>query len=364
MKRPMTCLLAFALFFALAGCTPAENTSGSEAEKPFTNAPEGAVEALYDPEFAFGFNIFGVDSRYHSTSPWYQLKIDESSVEDPIWKIGQWGCFVNYFLDSEKTYLEDGKEFTYPATDAHAQTEGDWKTISNPTSTISVNAKTGSVKLYQDTRQEYGVTPSYCDSPRASLPRKEGEAWPHLIIEQNIVSNTSLGELEGIYFDMGFTLTKCDDYTPDKNTSLHSAQFQWIISIECFNPEKTSYRDYYWFDIPIVDARYGETTYKTDPFANYDGGKEDSTGNLIYGISNYDFIDKGAEVGKENAVSVDLYDAIAQSFVYAQSEGLFTDCTLEDMRIATTNIGWEVTGVYDVGVDISYLSMKYVKEGA
>ena len=364
MKVKKLAVLFLALCFTggAAACGGTESPpDDGKTEEHFTNAPAGATEALYDKSFDYGLNVFGVDSRYHSTSPWYQLKPDAASLEDPIWKLGQWGCFVNYFLDRELTFVEGSVEYSYPATDANLTEEDGWVTISNPTSSVSVNTSSGSVKLYQDTREEYGVTPAYAEAPRASLPRKDGEAWPHLIIEQNIVSNTALADLKGVYFDMGFTLTKCDDYTPDKNESLHSAQFQWIISIECFNTEKSSYRDMYWFDIPIVDARTGDTSAKTEEFAHYDGGKEDATGSLIYGISNYDFVDGGVEIGEKYEVSVDLYDKIVASFEYAQSEGLFTDCTLADMRIATTNIGWEVTGVYDVGVDIEYLSMKYVQ---
>ena len=344
--------------FALAAvisCTGFACADGEPPEGGDGTGDESLVEALYDPTFSMGFNFYGADSRFHAATPWEVLKFDENSFEDPIWKIGTWGCFVNYFLDVETTFSESGVLYTYPANPLEVEKDGDWYTVTNPTNTISVNPVTGSVKLYQDTREEYGVTPSYAEAPRLSNPRKNGEAWPHLLIEQNIVANIRLSEVDAIYFDTAFCVTKCDDYTPQKNHSLHTAQFQWIVSVKCVNTESAFYNKYYWFDIPL----YNDNVPHNPQSAHIDGGKEDATGMLIYTVDNYDFIDGGVTVGEHYSARVNLYEQLVDAFETAQEEGLFTDCTLADMKLDTMNMGWENPGTYDTGVEIDHLSIQY-----
>ncbi len=366
-------LFAFlaAAVFALNLCACGKNDGkGKESENGdgghFTNAPTNYTEALTDTDFSQGFTIYGVDSRYHSTNAWATFDTDSDNTADPVWKIAQWGCFSHYFLDSERwprgyDSLEGNEHYVYPAADLRYATDSDgYVRIANDTSSISVNSKTGSVKLYCDARNEYGVTPRYCEKPRISAPRAEGEAWPHLLIEQSIAGTTSLADVSGVYFDMGFTMRVCEDYTEPKLASRHTAQFQWIISVQCCNSARDSYGESFWFDIPIVDARDGSTEYKTTAASFEDNGKDDSTGNMICSVSNYDFIDGGVTLGKKYEVSVNMYDKITEAFRSLQRGGRFSDCELSDMRIFSTNIGWELPGTYNVGVDIDYVSMKYI----
>ena len=49
---------------------------------------------------------------------------------------------------------------------------------------------------------------------------------------------------------------------------------------------------------------------------------------------------------------------IEQAFNAARNNGLFTDCTLEDMKFDTMNIGWEVQGTFKVASTISGISIK------
>ena len=348
----LVCLLLPALALGACGCGPQESEAGGEDDR--------LVEALYDPDFAMGLNLFGVDSRFHAANPWEVWRFDEDSFEDPIWKLGTWGCFVNYFLDTESTFVESGVSYTYPARPLSVSEKDGFYTISNPTNTVSVNPTTGSVKLYQDAREEYGKTPAYADAPRLSNPRKNGEAWPHLLVEQNIVQNVRLSEVEKIYFDTEFCVTKCDDYTPNKDNGLHTAQFQWIVSVKCVNPNSAFYNKYYWFDVPLYNANVPHN----GEGAHFDGGKEDATGMLIYTVDNYDFVDGGVKIGETYAPRVDLYPQLVKAFAAAQENGLFTDCTLADMKLDTTNVGWENPGTYDTGVDIGHLSIQYLmKEG-
>ena len=370
-KKFLALLLAGGMTLALAACTPPEGTGGGtgggEQQEHFTNAPDGWVEALTDSDFSQGLYVYGVDSRYHATNPWYILDTDAENRVDSVWKLAQWGCFVNYFLDEElwprgySSYEENDAYYVYPATEANNTLSADgWVNIRNNTNNVSVNAQTGAIKLYADTRAEYGVTPAYTDAPRASNPRKDGEAWPHLLIEQNIAGNVTLADLSGVYFDIGFTVQVCEDHTENKNTGLHSAQLLWYVLVQCIDQEKDSFGDFYWFGIPIVDARDGSTDYYVPPYSGLDGGKGDATGAMIYNVSNYDFVEGGVQLGTKYEVSVDFYEEITAAFSELQQNDYFSDCDLSDMRIYSTNFGWEIPGTYNVGVDVDWLSIKYV----
>jgi len=74
-------------------------------------------------------------------------------------------------------------------------------------------------------------------------------------------------------------------------------------------------------------------------------------------------ISGGIEAGRHYTVSVDLYPHLLASFERMRQEGYYADCTLSDMRISTTNIGWELPGTFDAGVEVDYLSVKYVEKG-
>ena len=47
----------------------------------------------------------------------------------------------------------------------------------------------------------------------------------------------------------------------------------------------------------------------------------------------------------------------------AQEEGQFSDCTLADMRLINTNLGWEMPGTFDATFEIFDLSIKYKPAG-
>lgn len=371
LKRITMFILAAALACSVCGCGNGNDNpgdGGGKKEEHFTNAGSEYVEALTDTDFSQGFNIYGVDSRYHATNPWATFDTVEGNTVDPVWHISQWGCFTNYFLDGERWKRgydshEGNEHYVYPATEMNYKRESDgFVSISNPTSHISVNPSTGSVKLYCDAREEYGATPAYCSFPRISAPRAERQAWPHLLIEQSIAGSVSLADISAAYFDMGFTMKVCEDYTEPKVASRHTAQFQWIICVQCCNSSLDAYGEAFWFNIPIVDARDGTCEYRTQASSGLDSGKDDSTGNMIYSVSNYDYTGGAVSLDKKYELSVDMYGKITEAFGSLKKSGRLNGCELSDMRIFSTNIGWELPGTYNVGVDIDYVSLKYVMQ--
>lgn len=361
--------LAVMLLFSAAACgevgsassvypDSADSSGGGEGHRHFSNAPETAKELLFDTNFEYGFDIFGLNN-YHTVLPWAKLLTSDNDALDPAWRIAQWANYVNYFLEKDKTVTETGGEVRYAANWTEPEEKDGWLTISNLTSTVSVNPDTGSFSLFCDSSREYGVTPSYAQAPKMHNPRQAFEDWPHLLLEQYIPAGTSLGDWEAVWFDIAFTVKKAENLTPNYNPGLHTAQFSWIFTMTCDNRSKPSHGKGYWFTLPLYDYRYKviKASFMED------GGKESATGDMMYGLSNEVAVPGGIEAGRHYTVSVDLYPHLLASFERMRQEGYYADCTLSDMRISTTNIGWELPGTFDAGVEVDYLSVKYVEKG-
>lgn len=351
LKKPISVILCVLLFAVGSGCANGDTSSSSASGDSTGETPSEYTEILADKNFSFGFNLHGPDSRFHSLYPWAQLTFEE--VEDPLWKLDTWGCFVNYWLDKETTFIEGGQTYTYPANPLNPTKNGDFTTISNPTTTVSVNPENGEIIMQQDAREEYGVKPAYAAAPRNSEPRKDGEAWPHLLIEQYLISSSSVADFEEIIYSLDFSIDECANYTSAFNPSIHTAQFQWYTTFKCAKQDSKFYNQYIWFGIPILDARYDRISQGS----HLDGGKDDSTGMLIYNTDSYDFVGEKLQTGKKYSVSVNMKSNIQKAFKEAQKKGLFTDCTLADMKFDTMNIGWEVQGTFKVASTISNISI-------
>ena len=352
MKKWIALLLGLTLCLGLCACGPGGEEESSMPDEDYT-------ELLYDADFAQGFNLYGADSRYHAANTWAQLLLSDA---EPFWKLGTWGNFVNYFLDHELTVVEDGVSYTYPANPLEPEEEDGATVISNPSYTVKVDPDSGWLSLKLDSSQEYGVTPAYTDHPRLSAPRKNGEAWPHLIIEENLPDPTVLIDMEEVIFTLDFQVSEVENltgegYTPD----LHTAQITWFVSIACVNPMSAFYNQYIWFGLPVYDFRSEALT--TSKSAHFDGGKEDATGMLIYSAPQNAYLDELPAVGERVRFSADLYPYMKRAFARAQEEGQFTDCTLADMRLINTNLGWEMPGTFDATFEIFDLSVKYKPAG-
>ena len=365
--KKLTCQLLSLLCIGLfSGCSflgPCESGSGSASEDKTpswvekTNAPEGYTEALFDRRYNYGVNILGLNN-YHTVLPWAKIYPHGEQELDPYWRLAQWGYYNNYFLQKDASYTETNGVINYTKNWTEPVKDGDWITISNKASTVSLNIATGGFKLYTDVREEYGVTPPYATHPIISNPRRAGEDWPHLLMEQAIPCPLTLGDITATYFDIAFTVEKAENHTPNYNTSLHTAQFSWIFTISCVNRSSPSYGKGYFFSLPLYDYR----TKIIPASFMVDSGKESATGDMMYGLCNEDMVKGGVEVGTRYECSVNLYEQLKASFERMQGDGNFNNCTLSDMRINTTNIGWELPGTFDVGLEVEYISLKYIEK--
>ena len=321
-----------------------EVTEGQLLERPQVNG-NGVVELMGDLNFSKGFSVtlFHANSSNGNLSGY--LTYDGNKADgDNTWRMAQWGCTKDMVADG--TFERNGSVLTYSDGGKLLQVD---------------SSKTGAITLGIKGSEEYTK-----DAEGNIRERTDStENWPHILIEQGV--NADTGNCEHLYMEVNYTVTKCESLVDRElypiNPDLNAAQFQWFITLTDMNPESESYGNSMWFGFSMFDTRAMDGT--PNGFASYDGGKEDSTGLFIYMLSLQSVAGQQSGsvnaptsvVGKDVSVKVDILPYINQALKIARQNGAMKGASADQLKIGSTNIGWELPGNFDVEVDISYLNM-------
>lgn len=188
--------------------------------------------------------------------------------------------------------------------------------------------------------------------------RKNGEPWPHLLLEQGISAPgfqgpgcPPLDEVNELQFHIEARLgNDFRDTRSGYDVNLHTAQFQVFFTIQNLNINSPGYGQYIWFGIPIYDDRYEspELLIKVDP----------GTETLIYTLAYEDVATVSAHTKQWVSLDVDIYPHVLIALQEAWSLGYLVDSqNIADYKIGSMNIGWEVTGLNQVDMKIRDLSL-------
>lgn len=357
MKKLIIFLTIIAISISLMGCKGKDkNKKDNEKEEEIVDMKvkereriinDNIIELLRDLNFSRGFSV----SKFHANTsggvPLGSLDYDgNASSDSPIWSAAQWGCTLN---------LLDGKLERNGSVISYDDTSKLLKVDTSKTGCVSLGIK-GSLEypLFEDG--------SYGD-------RKESiENWPHLIIGQSFDQYASLNGAKELWFEVTYTMNQCDrltTYPVDEN--LHACQFQWFVTLTNKNETKKSYGDTMWFGFSMFDSR---SVGKCPPgMCAIDGGKEDSTGLLIYMFSldqaktvEKNTVDTPSSVlNKKIEIKLDAIPFIKMALKQAKNKGIFEDAEVEDLVFGSTNIGFEIPGSYDCNVDIHSMNL-YIKK--
>ena len=257
----------------------------------------------------------------------------------PVWEIAQWNCLKNDLMKATYSFINNQYQY-------QVGTNGN---------RIAVDKTNGTLTLECNASTEYGL------NGITSNPRKANEPWPTLLCECTIpdVSILKIADQKEIHMRIDYKVLKLNDKMPSGTTdpTLHSAQFQWYITVQNRNTSSAEYGKYIWFGLCFHDKRYDYAPF----FAAQDGGKENNTGMFIYVPDMKPIMSAQgkAEIGKKFSVDVDVLPIIHSAFTLAQQRNFLTKTKWEELYIGTTNIGWEVPGTYDVAVEINQLNIKY-----
>ena len=281
------------------------------------------MELFKDDNFQYGFWLSPVNSAEQYS---YADIINFNDVKErPAWKLAQW--FSNFPLQGAEVKTEDGYHLI----------ENEGKRVA-----LSISDEAALTLEMMGTREyEKG-------------PRKDGQPWPHLLIEQGL-DQISIKNIEKLVLSFDGTIEKCENHmSDDYNPSLHSAHVVFYFIIKNTNKDSKDYQDFFWFGVPFYDYRY-------DFFPEYlaiDGGKEDATQKMIYTVGADKMYKDKVEIGKVYKFNVDILPYIKEGLIKGQKEGFLLDTTIEDLSITGFNVGWELFGTFDVSFTLSKPSLK------
>lgn len=180
-------------------------------------------------------------------------------------------------------------------------------------------------------------------------PRRFGEPWVHLLLEQDFREKLLLSQMDSFHLLFEGRLIKSISYmTADSfDPGLHTAQFQLFLSVQNLNPLSDKYGDFLWFGVPFYDYRYE----KISRYAAQDIGKGDATGKFIFSLSSEDYSQKSFRTKEWIKINTDLRPFLTEAIALAQKRGYLPGSNPEDMGVSGMNLGWEVPGTFDVGFE-------------
>lgn len=279
-----------------------------------------SVEYIQDPCFVHGFQIHGVsqDQGYIALYPGMDDRF-------PQWNIAQWAVY-RHPLTSDTPRLDFPGGYQYRT----------------PSHTVTVHPQDDDCLLRLELRssQEYG-----------EHIRKEGEGWPHLLIDQAIPDDLPpLGQLNSLVYRAQLRLDYCTTSldTAKFDPELHGAQIVQFFTV--WDPVSDNY---IWFGIPFFDTRH--SIYPG--YINIDGGKDDATGKLIYTSSQLPFFRGSVSCGEWVVMEADILPILREAVAEARRRQIAFPENIDNLRLTTNNLGWEMFAAYDGAFSIRELSL-------
>lgn len=284
------------------------------------------AELFQDANFRGGFTATGSEN----STPNAGNLLSPGVSAAPAWRLCQWGS--RHILGA-RPFGED---------DAFRATASGFE-ISNEAKAVRVSSD-GVILLDINGNAEY------------DRPRKVGEAWPHLLVEQIFPEPIRLLKHPRLNFRLEARITHCKaaPYAASLDPNLHTAQVSAFFTVHHSPAGKTKSADMIWFGIPIFDARYPIPP----PHFALDTGKADATGKFIALLDGARFWTTPTGDGEWHKLDVDLIPLLEEALQKSQEHGHLKDAKLEELALTTFNLGWEIPGPYDAALELRGLSLK------
>ncbi len=344
MKRFLSLIIACLLVFAAVSCgnkndsatDESKDSVSSDASDITDESPINVVEKqiIADRTFKHGFNVKSQTDGI--STPIGVLQTNDEDTVSPLWNIGQWYCGAAYKDDSEKYD-------SYNILKATHSVNGSKHTWIDTSKKLSVDTETGSIGMRLLGTKEY------------THPRQRNESWPHLLLEYNVLGEYKLSDLKSARFEMEFMLTKLTNAmsASEHDNDLHTAQFVFYCVLKNTNKLSKDYNSYIWFGLNLFDARYEIIP----AYASQDSGKEINTGAFIYQPISSAYCKTPTKLGETQSINYNLLPRMKDAFKAAQQARFLVNTKWEDLSLKPGNFGFEVTGTYDIAVEISTLNL-------
>ena len=279
-------------------------------------------ELLKDRHFKNGFNVLNpIHGKYVING---QIASDGSPI---TWSLAQWHSKYD-ITDAKPEHLPDGGV-----------------RYSNPAKSVTLHHNGSDIILGLNSVVEYD-----------GQLRKDGQPWPHLLIEQKITDCPNLLELKRLDFNISAKVLKTKTFKKAGYTKkLHTAHIPFVLVVQNTNPESAGFDDFIWFLVPIYDDRY-EFPQK---FIEQDIA--DPSAKMIYDPGGKRYYQRSLHCGEWVNINCDLLPVILEAMNVAWEKGYLKQSkNLRDYHITSMSLGWEVTGLNEVEIAIKDLSLKAV----
>lgn len=339
MKKTLSILSLPLLSLMLLSCTPGnsqESQSSSISESAVVSEPETSYQLLLDNTFQNGFSVSPAsgsrqDDGWIPDDRWARdVDLRYGEGDGPIsWLVAQHGDI--YSLNDKYSKYAGGQP----------DYESGYYTFYDESKKMSVNPSTGSLYLELNASKEY------------VRPRKPGEQWCHLLLNQGFLRVVSLSEVSAVDFTIDLELKKWEDHMEGQaNRDVHACQFLMYLVIK--SEAALDANDFFWFGIPFFDNRYPNGLPES---GMVDAGGAGATSKFIYGMPSSDYLPNGLPLNSKQSVNVDIKPYIGNALVRARSMGYFVNSELNDLTFQAMNIGFEIPGTYDCGIEISNFTL-------
>jgi len=305
-----------------------------------------SVQLLMDPKFENGFlAIHGagkkIDENDYIPEGYYDgnvtLKYGDNK-KSPTWTLRQ----NNDVYNLNDVYHDDVKP----------EMIDDYYVFTDNSKKLAVNPVKGNLYMELNASQEY---------PRDRI--EEGE-WCHMLIASSLSKNTTVSETSSIQLTMDIQLLKNEDRHLLVYHENPVGQFLMYIQMTSTSPNETSNKTF-WFGIPLFDTQYPYAGQMVES-AQEDFASGSNTGGLIYKIAGKDIYgDENITLTdmKKHSINIDLKPYFERAIELAHKTKMtsgnyfWSDTEFEDLVITDMNLGYELPGRRDMGIEISNFSM-------
>jgi hypothetical protein len=293
---------------------------------------EVKIQLLRDAGFQKGFI-----QRGNTASDVKHIPIQTDSETDPVWILSQW--YSDYVLTKNDLHIFSDKNYT----------------IENEANRIKVACEEDEVpviSIFSSGKMEWA----------GDTVRKPGDAWPHLLLSQDIENCPLLNEVKSIHFKADVRVKNWKINFPELYQSkIHAARFRLNFIVRNVNKNSEGYNDYFWFVMTFFDNRhlFMPETGKLDEGSE----KKKASGKYIYGTDAKLYLDKSLHELEWVSIDFDILPLIKDGLIQAQKGGYLPESDgLEDYVIRAFNFGYELTANIDIESQVKNLSTSAIIE--
>jgi hypothetical protein len=283
------------------------------------------IDLVRDTRFQNGFEINAPKAGKHVAMGVFQ---PPTATDKPAWRLCQWNSMFDLSLSNPEVLDNQTIRMGNKA-----------KSV-----TISSSNAGNDLILALDSRPEYD-----------GKVRTKGQAWPHLLVEQSVQPIVLFKDISRIAFTIEARLLtnacfKLEGYT----RNLHTAQFPMTFIVQNRNKQSKGFGDFIWFCVALYDER--------KPFSDLYAAKDtaDPSAKMIYTPPSKTFSQQTLHDGDWATFShTNLCTLFSEAISLARTRGYLKESPdFGDFAISSVNIGWEVTGINNVAIQIRNLDIK------